>query len=122
MEIEGLKRSLIKDRDTDIKFDVTHLAKNMLKCEKCSRTFYDFDTEKIWYLINCCHCLCRACLLKYIFSEYPKSKGELRCLIDKCTQYFSEEDYRVIGTNNKEKTIIFEKNLPKNVWKLIFYK
>jgi hypothetical protein len=99
MEIEGLKKSIIKPREEEVKFDVTHLAKNMLKCEKCTRTFYDFDTEKIWYLVNCCHCVCRACLVKYIYSEYPRSKGDLKCIMDKCSQIFSEEDFRVKNKN-----------------------
>ncbi len=82
---------------TEDKYDVTHLAKNMIQCGKCQKLFYDVDHESLLTLQHCNHEFCKACLGKYIHQDFIKFDGHLKCLEEKCGETLAERDYLVIS-------------------------
>ena len=82
----------------------SYYYQSLVKCEACKKDFYDIDTDKIWYLQNCCHCVCRACLVKYLNMSYVKSFGTLNCLIFGCMSQINEGDITyIIGKEKFDK-------------------
>lgn len=87
-----------------------------MKCEACNKDFYDIDTDKFWYLNNCCHCICRACLVKQINTNYVKSLGTLKCFVQDCISPINEYDIvAIIGREKFEKMNEELLNLQLNV-------
>lgn len=74
---------------------------SLVKCEACKKDFYDIDTDKFWYLNNCCHCVCRACLAKHINNNYIKDLGTLKCFVQDCMGFITE--YDIVAIVGKEK-------------------
>jgi hypothetical protein len=92
----GLSLSKKKSsRNEDNVYELSYLARNIIKCPCCNKEYYDFDTDKIWYISNCCHFFCRACLVKTILGKFLNNKGQIKCLCFSCPTYLQEFDYIV---------------------------
>lgn len=68
---------------------------NTIPCQLCQKNFLDNDTEKIWYLLNCFHCICRGCLIKHVQTNYIREKGQVKCPLPLCGSLLIEDDYYV---------------------------
>lgn len=68
---------------------------DMIQCDKCEQRFFSFDTEQFWYLQNCCHCICRLCLIKLVNQNYIKNKGQVNCPKINCNSPLIDYDIKV---------------------------
>ena len=71
------------------------LATQKIPCMNCKKEFLDFDVQYFWYLDACCHCFCRACLMKNITQDFVKNNGQVKCLLNGCKSFLNEGDYKV---------------------------
>ena len=52
-----------------------------------------YDTDKLWYLDDCLHPYCKACLAKIINTEFLKTDGNIKCKL--CNGRITELDVQV---------------------------
>lgn len=94
-DLEVVKSSLFRDKNTENGLNLGFLSNQKILCMYCKKEFLDFDVQYFWYLVACCHCFCRACLMKAITQEYAKNNGLVKCLLPNCKAFLNVEDYTV---------------------------
>ena len=97
-DLETIKSSFVKDNKLgESALNLGFLSNQKILCMNCKKEFLDFDVQYFWYLDACCHCFCRACLLKYITQEFVKSNGQVKCILQGCKYYLNEGDYKILN-------------------------
>lgn len=67
-----------------------------LICEACHKVFYsNKDFDKLWYLDQCCHMICRMCISRLAI-DYVANDGKLLCPELGCGAKFNMYDLQSV--------------------------
>ncbi|CAD8052967.1 unnamed protein product [Paramecium primaurelia] len=68
-----------------------------IACEACRKTFYfNQDFEKLWFLENCGHVMCKLCIHRLALEKYVENDGRIMCQEIGCIAWIKEFELKQI--------------------------
>lgn len=68
-----------------------------MACEYCRKVFYcDRDFDRIWYLEECGHVLCRPCISRLAMEKYVQEEGKVLCPEISCGSRVTQSDFKTV--------------------------
>lgn len=75
--------------------DVSAFSQDIVVCKKCTKKFYaSFDASSLFYVEECWHLFCLACIKKYIDDEFVNRYGNFFCPAKDCKKNISEDQIK----------------------------
>lgn len=73
-----------------------------LVCEACRKSYYNNrDSDKLWFINQCCHMICRPCIMRMAIEKYVEQDGKIVCPELGCGARLS--DYELTEVIGREK-------------------
>ncbi|CAD8183249.1 unnamed protein product [Paramecium pentaurelia] len=80
-----------------------------VQCEKCKKQFEaNSDFDKVWYLENCSHIICKDCMLKICKDDFLPKKSNVTCV---CGEKFKDQEIKQILGNELYEQLTEKLNL-----------